>query len=372
MSTDGISLSLNTTSSRHEVNMDDLRALVVSQNTKQPTDAEMYVFKRLCESLGANPFLRDIHIVKYSETSPASFITGKDFFTKVARSQNATWESGILVVRQGESQETKLIGTFMLPTDSLVGGWADVHTKDGTMPTTVLLSDFDTGKSLWAKMPGTMIEKCAIVKALRMAYPDKFSGAYSAEEMAQADKFKDVDLIQDIESIDKAQVSTPLVQHAESLGAEVVDVKPKVEKITATVEPVITSAKPQVLSEPTPPESILCPIHNEEMGRRDGNYGIYYSHMGPNEKWCNCNYDKPKLTFQTEWAKAIEEAHGASTAERVKSNAPGQTLIWWMAQLAGEKVAKEVCMLCDADGEVEIESGVWTCIEHEEEYRNGK
>ena len=209
MSTDGISLSLNTTSSRHEVNMDDLRALVVSQNTKQPTDAEMYVFKRLCESLGANPFLRDIHIVKYSETSPASFITGKDFFTKVARSQNATWESGILVVRQGESQETKLIGTFMLPTDSLVGGWADVHTKDGTMPTTVLLSDFDTGKSLWAKMPGTMIRKVALVGALREAFPERFAGAYSAEEMDQAPQFEDIDLVKSIETIDDSYSPTP-------------------------------------------------------------------------------------------------------------------------------------------------------------------
>ena len=164
---------------------------------------------------------------------------------------------------------------------------------------------------------------------------------------------------------------SPLVQHAQSQGAEVVEVKPKVEVITTTVEPAITSAKPQVLTEATPPEFILCPLHNESMSQRDGNYGVYYSHMGPNEKWCNCNYDKPKITFQTEWVKTIETTHGASKAEQVKVQAPGQNLNWWLAQLAGQNTPTEQCMLCDADGEVEIENGVWTCIEHEEEYRNG-
>jgi len=195
--------------------LNDLRNLLISQNTHQPTDAEMYVFKKLCEDSGANPFLRDIHVVKYGANSPASFIFGKDYFTKVARAQNAIWDCGILVVRQGESIETKKVGTFMLPTDTLVGGWCDVHTKDGTIPTTVLLDDFDTGKSLWLKMPGTMIEKCAIVKALRMAFPEKLAGAYAAEEMEQARVFDDVNLTEDI---NRASVQAVPLQEIEPTG----------------------------------------------------------------------------------------------------------------------------------------------------------
>ena len=195
--------------------LNDLRNLLISQNTHQPTDAEMYVFKKLCEDSGANPFLRDIHVVKYGANSPASFIFGKDYFTKVARAQNAIWDCGILVVRQGEATETKLVGTFMLPTDTLVGGWCDVHTKDGTIPTTVLLDDFDTGKSLWLKMPGTMIEKCAIVKALRMAFPEKLAGAYAAEEMEQARVFDDVNLTEDI---NRASVQAVPLQEIEPTG----------------------------------------------------------------------------------------------------------------------------------------------------------
>ena len=195
--------------------LNDLRNLLISQNTHQPTDAEMYVFKKLCEDSGANPFLRDIHVVKYGANSPASFIFGKDYFTKVARAQKAIWDCGILVVRQGEATETKLVGTFMLPTDTLVGGWCDVHTKDGTIPTTVLLEDFNTGKSLWSKMPGTMIEKCAIVKALRMAFPEKLAGAYAAEEMEQARVFDDVNLTEDI---NRASVQAVPLQEIEPTG----------------------------------------------------------------------------------------------------------------------------------------------------------
>ena len=193
-----------TTNVKQTFDMDELRKLIVSQNTKQPTDAEMYVFKKLCEDLGANPFLKDIHVVKYSSNSPASFITGKDFYTKVARAQGATWEAGVIVIRDGEV--VNQVGAFMLETDELVGGWANVHTRDGTIPTTVPFKDYNTGKSVWASMPGTMIRKVALVGALREAYPDRFSNTYTAEEMAQATQFKDIDLVQTIDEMDKAIV----------------------------------------------------------------------------------------------------------------------------------------------------------------------
>ena len=253
--------------------LNDLRNLLISQNTHQPTDAEMYVFKKLCEDSGANPFLRDIHVVKYGANSPASFIFGKDYFTKVARAQNAIWDCGILVVRQGEATETKLVGTFMLPTDTLVGGWCDVHTKDGTIPTTVLLEDFDTGKSLWSKMPGTMIEKCAIVKALRMAFPEKLAGAYAAEEMEQARAFDDVNLTEDI---NRASIQAVPLQEIEPTGQII---------------------EQQVIPAPTPKEDaeFWCDEHGVAMTQNENQkqYGLA-SHKISNTgdpKKDNCNGD---------------------------------------------------------------------------------
>ena len=171
-------------SKRSEINMNDLKQLVVSTKSAQPTDAEMYVFKRLCESLNANPFLKDIHLVKYSKDSPASFITGKDFFTKVARSQGATWNAGTIVLRN--NKVTKEIGSFTIQGDVLVGGWAEVQTKDGTFSHQVSFDEYNNNQSTWKKMPHTMIRKVALVQTLREVFPDRFAGVYDSAEMQQA------------------------------------------------------------------------------------------------------------------------------------------------------------------------------------------
>ena len=69
----------------------------------------------------------------------------------------------------------------------MLGGWAEVQFKDGKEPAYVelALTDYSTGKSNWAKMPGVMIEKCAKAGAWRLAYPDEFGGMYTGEEMDQ-------------------------------------------------------------------------------------------------------------------------------------------------------------------------------------------
>ena len=67
---------------------------------------------------------------------------------------------------------------------ALVGAWARV-VREGKLPVVVWL-DF-TGyvqqTPLWAKIPTTMIEKCARVAALRKGYPEAFGGLYVREEM---------------------------------------------------------------------------------------------------------------------------------------------------------------------------------------------
>ena len=48
------------------------------------------------------------------------------------------------------------------------------------------MSEYNTGKSNWAKMPGTMITKVAEMHAIRGQFPQEFQGMYDSSEMAQA------------------------------------------------------------------------------------------------------------------------------------------------------------------------------------------
>jgi hypothetical protein len=67
---------------------------------------------------------------------------------------------------------------------ALVGAWSRV-VRDGNLPVVVWLdfSGYVQQTPLWAKIPTTMIEKCARVAALRKAYPEAFGGLYVREEM---------------------------------------------------------------------------------------------------------------------------------------------------------------------------------------------
>ena len=167
------------------------------------TDQEAANFLQLCRGMGLNPFVRDAYLIKYGDKE-ASMVVGKDAFTKRADAhpQFGGMESGV-IVRIGDKEPVNRKGTLVLDGESLVGGWARVARSDRKLDTdtTVSFKEFDTGRSMWQKMPGTMIEKVAIVKALRTAFPATFSGLYDQAEMG-------IDLTADMEPEGPAEVST--------------------------------------------------------------------------------------------------------------------------------------------------------------------
>tara|TARA_R100000808_G_scaffold14057_1_gene33554 strand:- start:1301 stop:2218 length:918 start_codon:yes stop_codon:yes gene_type:complete len=158
------------------------------------TDQEAANFLHLCRYMGLNPFVRDAYLIKYGDKE-ASMVVGKDAFTKRADAhpQFGGMESGV-IVQTGDKEPVNRKGTLVLDGESLVGGWARVARSDRKLDTdtTVSFKEFDTGRSMWQKMPGTMIEKVAIVKALRTAFPATFSGLYDQAEMG-------IDLTADME-----------------------------------------------------------------------------------------------------------------------------------------------------------------------------
>ena len=162
----------------------------------QATDQEAANFLHLCRYMGLNPFVRDAYLIKYG-TAAASMVVGKDAFTKRADShpQFAGMESGV-IVQTSSNDLVNRKGTLVLPDETIVGGWARVARVDRKLDTdtTVAFNEFSTGQAMWKKMPGTMIEKVAIVKALRTAFPSTFSGLYDQAEMG-------IDMTEDMEPI---------------------------------------------------------------------------------------------------------------------------------------------------------------------------
>lgn len=147
------------------------------------TPQETMMFLNLCKYQHLNPFLKEAYIIKFGD-KPAQIITSKEAFMKRAESSpNYDGVSaGCIVLRNEEIAYTK--GAFILPTDNLVGAWADVKRKDRSKPhhVEIGLKEFSKGQSTWNAMPATMIRKTAIVNALREAFPESLGAMYTEDD----------------------------------------------------------------------------------------------------------------------------------------------------------------------------------------------
>nr|DAK78412.1 MAG TPA: RecT protein [Caudoviricetes sp.] len=175
------------------------------------SDQEIVMFLNLCRFQHLNPFLREAYLIKYGGNQPATMVTGKEVFTKRARRNKdyAGQQAGVVVQKEDGSLENR-IGTLVLENETLVGGWAKVFIKDYVEPVeiTVSLSEYIGMKKdgevngQWSKKPATMIRKVALVQALREAFPEDFSGMYSAEEVDTGNQILDETPIDESKIID--------------------------------------------------------------------------------------------------------------------------------------------------------------------------
>lgn len=157
------------------------------------TMQEFKFFTELCKARKLNPFLKEAYCIKYGN-QPAQMVVSKDVFMKraVLNKDYDGMESGIIVIgKNSEVIERK--GTFKLPDEVLVGGWAKVYRKDWKYPTYCSVSFEEVAQkkkdgslnSNWAGKGATMVEKVAKVRALRETFIEQFSGMYEADELGQ-------------------------------------------------------------------------------------------------------------------------------------------------------------------------------------------
>lgn len=168
---------------------DDIRfVLAGNQNV---TNEEMKLFVELCAAHKLDPFIREAYIIKYG-TQAATIVVGKDVWLKRAM-RNPRYrghQAGITIIGV-DGRIRRREGSMLMEGEALIGGWAKVYISgfETAIYDEVSFDEYKGTKKdgsltrQWAKMPGTMIRKVALVHVLREAFPDEFGGCYDAAEM---------------------------------------------------------------------------------------------------------------------------------------------------------------------------------------------
>jgi phage recombination protein Bet len=180
------------------------------------TDQEVAQFISICRYNQLNPFLNEAYLIKFEGQNPsAQMVVSKEALMKRAETcpEYDGFRAGLIVERKGEVVDVE--GGLLLPSDKLLGGWAEVHRRDRRFPyvSRVSLAEYDKGKSLWSNKKSTMIRKTAIVQAMREAFPAQIGAMYTAEEQGAN--------IQDAEYTDVSDAVAGEISEKANAGAPV-------------------------------------------------------------------------------------------------------------------------------------------------------
>lgn len=179
------------------------------------TDQEAIMFINLCKYQKLNPWLREAYCIKYG-SSPATLVTGKEAFLKRAEAQpNYDGSKAGVVTVDEDGNVAYRDGALVLPSETLVGGWAEVFRKDRSHSSRIEvgLQEYivrtKDGKinDQWTKRPSTMIRKVALVQALREAFPENLGSLYVAEEVGAVEA--EGAAMQELVPVQEAEIAQP-------------------------------------------------------------------------------------------------------------------------------------------------------------------
>jgi phage recombination protein Bet len=162
---------------------------------------EFTLFIEQCKRSGLDPLLKEAFCVGRRQNAGSrerpNWVTRYEFQPSeagmLARAErfpdfkgiqaSAVYAEDEIIVDQGKGEVVHRFNPAKRK-GALVGAWARV-VREGKLPVVVWLdfAGYVQQTPLWAKIPTTMIEKCARVAALRKAYPEAFGGLYVREEM---------------------------------------------------------------------------------------------------------------------------------------------------------------------------------------------
>ena len=196
------------------------------------SEQEIALFLNQCVMFGLNPFKREIYLIKYKATEPATFVVGYEVYLK--RAERTDKWAGM------ESGTTDVDG-------KLAFAWVKVYRKDWDRPLyhEVFLDEYcqfkdewvngsRTGRKtptrFWAEKPRTMLKKVAIAQAFRMAFPDEMAGMpyISEERIAEPDRLPATEIVAGSAAYE-ASKKEPLKNIKDEFGPGEAKVDPKVE-----------------------------------------------------------------------------------------------------------------------------------------------
>lgn len=156
---------------------------------KGSTDDELKLFIHACNHMGLDPFLRQIHAVKrwdsQSKREVMAIQVGIDGYRLVAERTNR-YAPGPEATYSYDEKGHLVSATAYVKKQTADGTW---HTVSATAFFNEYCQRGKEGNpvAMWAKMPHQMLSKVAEAIALRKCFPAELSGAYTKEEMDQAD-----------------------------------------------------------------------------------------------------------------------------------------------------------------------------------------
>ena len=138
------------------------------------TKEQFNLFVATARECCLNPVKREVYAVVYNDYKSGekkmNIITGYEVYLK--RAERTGKLNGWECHTDGQGQQMKAVVT--------------IDRKDWEHPFKheVYMSEYNTGKSLWASKPITMLKKVAMAQAFRLAFPDELGGMpYTSDEL---------------------------------------------------------------------------------------------------------------------------------------------------------------------------------------------
>ena len=159
--------------------------LIKQTVAKDATDEELSLFLYTAQARGLNPLTRQIHFVKRG--GQGTIQTGIDGFRLIAE-RTGRYAPGTKPTIFEYDNKGRLLRATVFGI-KFVGGQAFEYSATARFNEYAQYFNGRLG-NMWAKMPETMLEKCAEAKLLRKGFPEELSGLYTHDEMAQADNIE--------------------------------------------------------------------------------------------------------------------------------------------------------------------------------------